>query len=67
MREYGELFLICFLLDRRNCPYSWEDSNKEHEKPWTQLVTPKQANKQDKTVKSDPRLLVSVTCNRDKT
>lgn len=31
------------------------------------MVTPKEANKQDKTVKSEPRLLASVTCNRDKT
>lgn len=58
-------FWFAFCLIEETVPYSQEDSNKEHEKPWTQLVTPKEANKQDKTVKSEPRLLV--TCNSDKT
>lgn len=31
------------------------------------MVTPNEANKQDKTAKPEPRLLASVTCNTDKT
>jgi len=31
------------------------------------MTAPKESDKQDETVKSKPRLLASVTCNRDKT
>lgn len=65
-KEYGQLFLICFLLDRRNHHIFSGEQQQKYDRPWTQMVTPNEANKQDKTVKSEPRLLASVTCNTDK-
>lgn len=60
-------FWFDFYLIEETVTYSQENSNKEFDRPWTQMVTPNEANKQDKTVKSETRLLASVTCNTDKT
>lgn len=59
-------FRFAFCTIEEPVPYSQRNSNKEYDNPWTQMVTPKEANKEDTIVESKPRLLASVTCNRDK-
>lgn len=65
-RNMDSYFWFAFYSTEETITYSQENSHKVYDRPWTQMVTPNETNKQDKTVKSEPRLLASVTCNTDK-